>query len=68
MSNNPSALTVTCVWDEHGKRWRVTTVLRMGRGVSSHWRWADTRQEIEAPDAAAILDAVIERLEGKLPY
>ena len=65
---NTAALDVRLDWDEHSKRFKLTTTLQMQHGVSSHWYWVETTQPIEAPDATQIAEWIRSLLESRLPF
>ncbi len=55
--------TITFEWDELSKRWKVTYLVRSGKGVAAHWYWVDSRAALDAPlmrDITRAATAVIE--------
>lgn len=57
---------LTLDWDDVSKRWKLTYVVQLERGVASHWRWIDSSAEVDAFCASALATAVAKELESHL--
>lgn len=66
MARQPHHFTLTLDWDERSKRWKLTYVVQLGKGVASHWRWVESRGPVDAHGASLISDAVAQELASWL--
>jgi len=57
---------LTLDWDPELKRWKLTYVVQVGRGVASHWRWIESRASVDALTASQLADVVKQELEQRL--
>lgn len=55
--------TLTLDWDEVGKRWKLTYIVQLERGVASHWRWIESRGEVDAWASSQIASSVQREME-----
>lgn len=58
MATRSHHLTVQVDWDPTSKRWKLTYVVQLDRGVASHWRWIESSAPIDAHGASAIANAI----------
>lgn len=66
MAQRVSHFRLTLDWDPVSKRWKLVYVVQLKRGVASHWRWVDSRAQVDALSAAQIATAVTRELESHL--
>lgn len=58
--------TITFEWDPVSKRWRVTYIVHVGRGVAHHWYWVDSHAEIDPALLRDMTLAACRQLEAAL--
>jgi hypothetical protein len=63
-----SQFTLRLDWDASGKRWKLSYVVQLGRGVGSHWRWIECAEPLDGLNAARIADAVRREMDSWLPF